>query len=78
MTRGQNPNSWNNKPKMGLQRNNINLTPKQWKAVELIGQGNKSEGVRRLIDLAIASPSTEEMQQAIALIQEGISKLENL
>ena len=76
MARGSNPNSWNNKPKMGYVRNNINLTPQQWKAVELIGRGNKSEGIRLLIDVAISQP--EELEEAIALIQEGINKLNQL
>jgi hypothetical protein len=49
--RGSNPKSHNNKPKLGTIKVSVTLTPSQCTFLEEYGDGNRTEGVRRLIAL---------------------------
>lgn len=56
--RGSNPNSHNNKPRLGVQAKEVNLTPQQWEVAKQIGGGGDrdySKGVRVLADIAISA-----------------------
>jgi hypothetical protein len=65
--RGSNPRSHRNKPKLGAVKGIVNLRPDQWDFVEKVGDGNKSEGIRRLIEIhAKFYPDNLPYPQAIA------------
>ncbi|MEW5856408.1 MAG: hypothetical protein AB1861_03380 [Cyanobacteriota bacterium] len=50
--RGSNPNSHSNKENLGVKGGDVSLTPQQWELAFQIGKGNRSKGIRKLIDLA--------------------------
>jgi hypothetical protein len=47
--KGSNPNSHNNKPKLGVKHREVGLTPEHWEVVKQVGEGNYSRGMRSLM-----------------------------
>lgn len=91
--RGSNPSSHRNKPKLGVQAKEINLTPAQWEVAKQIGGGGDrdySKGVRQLVDFAISLGATDadklfsrlpaigQAKLAIQLLLEGHPKAQEL
>lgn len=80
--RGKNPNSHHNKPKVageGTSKNGVfvYLLPHQEEAIKQIGNGNKSEGVRRAVDLYCRDYSHIPYPgKVIALLQRAIASSE--
>lgn len=52
---GQNPNSYKNKPRIAddgfATPSSVSLSPSQWQLAKEVGGGNKSKGVRSLLEL---------------------------
>jgi hypothetical protein len=72
---GYNPASHNNKPKLSVVACEITLTTEQWAIASQLGEGNKSLGMRRAIDLVVSLGATDSDKLFSRLPAIGKAKL---